>query len=196
MNLIFTLAEAEKIRSQVLTLASGVASLHNDYIDFQPPVDESSPDGIPIPAIKAEMPAGAVPGTQYVRTDLPDWSQAANRTFQPKAEIRTRTADFFLYGLTKSKFLGGLIVLFSMMTFASEILGDQITETIARLMDTTWQQLSQWYFAVTLLAAIGLLLLLYFLASLASIIFAIVRFYHFRVSREADNIHIEYGLLT
>lgn len=189
VNLVFTIAQAEAIRATILALAagSGVPSLrdgfaeqHPGQADVRPTV--AAPDGNPYTRPEYQTAASDGNGAE---------SLPATRT-----TVRARTSDFFLYGLTESKFLAIFGLIFGFMAFAGELIDEQAIEWIGNKLQIVWGQVSQWEIIIVILLSAAVFAAIYLVANIVSILFAIVRFYNFSASREGDNIHIEYGLLT
>lgn len=192
VNLVFSLDKAIAIRSHVLALAAGVDSLQDDYVavpEQKPPVIAASVPG-------AAPRAGDSAAVGYIRAEAAARPATKPGLAQPRAEIRARPVDFFLYGITQNKLLGGIVVIFSFLTFAGELIGEQAEAAAGSFLEELFQRVSGWnVFSIVLTAAVSLVLF-YAAASLISILYALIRFHNFRASRAEDNIHIEYGLLT
>ena len=192
VNLVFSLDQAIAIRSHVLALASGVDSFRDDYV--------AAPQYQPAPVAPSVPEPGSLAGdgakANYIRAEAAARTTAKPGAAQPRAEIRARPVDFFLYGITQNKLLGGIVVIFSVLTFAGELVGEQAEAAAGSFLKELFQTISGWnLFAIVLTAAVSLVLF-YTAASLISILYALIRFHNFRASRVEDNIHIEYGLLT
>jgi putative membrane protein len=98
--------------------------------------------------------------------------------------------------LTESKLLA-IIGLFSgTLAFAAEILDEAVFEWVDGQIKMISGQISQWQLMTMILIALAFIVGFYLIANAVSILFAVVRFYNFRASRQGNNIHIEYGLLT
>lgn len=194
-DLVFTLKDAERIRAHILSLSSGVASLHNEYVDLQAGADASTGVG------RAE--AG---GIHYVRAEhaAPSAADPSATTEQgvespltsPRVVIRARTRDFFLYGLTQNKVLAGFAIAVWLIASAGELLGDRIYQWLGGLATNIGTIFSRFEMVAMIAAGLFLFLIYYLLANLVSVLYAIIRFYNFRVSREGEMIHVEYGLIS
>ncbi len=182
VNLVYKIDKAEAIRAAILALASGtaIASLHDDHVE----------------ASAATATITAPDGTIYTRADHQPAIAPAAQSATPRIEIRARVMDFFLYGLTESKIVMVLGVFFGIFAFAQDIFQDELVAWFEKNFDSVWSQVSQVGLLMAILLAAGLLLAFYLLANFVSILYSVVRFYNFRTSREGENIHIEYGLLT
>lgn len=182
VNLVFTLKQAESIRSFILSLASGgIASLHDDFI-----LDGLS--GQPIVA--------TADGSQYTRPEYVPVEQPARQTAEPKIEVRANTMDFFLYGLTQNKILAVFGGIFAIFAFAQELISDEMYVWIGQTFQIAFEQVSRWDILLTVGISLAIFFVFYIVVSLISILYSIVRFFNFSASREGENIHIEYGLLT
>lgn len=182
VNLVFTLKQAESIRSYILSLATGsIASLHDDFVH----------DGLAGQPIVA-----AADGSKYTRPEYVPVEQPAIQKTEPRVEVRANTMDFFLYGLTQNKIVAVLGGIFAIFAFAQELISDEVYNWIGQTFQIAWNQVSRWDILLTVLISLAIIFVLYIVVSMISILYSIVRFYNFSASREGDNIHIEYGLLT
>ncbi|MGI6298167.1 MAG: PH domain-containing protein [Saccharofermentanales bacterium] len=176
-DLVFKLADAERIRAHILSLRGGVASLHNEFVDL--PAGMTEPES---------MPDIEVSGARYRRDDSVTGSETVL--------FRAQTRDFFLYGLTQNKVLTGFLLILSLAATAGEFLGEGFYEQVYELFSQAGAFLSRFELLALIIAVLVIFIIYYLLANIISVLTAVVRFFNFRVSRAGDAIHIEYGLVS
>ncbi len=206
-DLVFKLADAERIRAHILSLRGGVASLHNDFVDLPAGITELE-----------NAPGIEVSGARYRRVDSATGNAGksssgnavaassskangglpAQLTGAPPETVlfRAQTRDFFLYGLTQNKVLTGFLLIFSLSATAGEFLGEGFYEQVYALFSQAGAFLSRFELLALIIAVLVIFIIYYLLANIISVLTAVVRFYNFRVSRAGDAIHIEYGLIS
>ncbi len=167
VNLVFSRSQAEKIRSLVLSLTQGKPGINIAH------TQESA---------ETEKERSAA-GTSAAKTGS-------------TAEFRAGSMDFFLYGLTQNKLWGCIVVAFSLMTFAGEIFGERSRRIAERITGQAWEQILRSDWPALLAIAFFLIIICYLAANVVGILYAMVRFYHFRARRIGGNIYIDYGFLT
>jgi putative membrane protein len=104
--------------------------------------------------------------------------------------------ELILAGLSSNRMASGLVLALTAWAFLEEILGPRIYRHVVQWI-TALVRLLQKLGGRTALIAIGLAIVgLIFLSVLVSVVGAVVLFYRFTLSRQGEDLHRSYGLLT
>lgn len=195
VDLVFNMNKAELIRQQILDLKSNVDSLHDDFSGY-PDQDEPRTSTVQINGMTYAREGSNAEGLMDYHSDESKARQINLANGPGCPEYRARMRDFVYFGLTRKKMLSGIIIIFSLLAFIDNIVGDRAIDIISQFAVHTWRDLSNQTISRIVLIAAGLLFVYYAAANLISIVITVARFYNFRATREQDHIHIEYGLIT
>jgi len=118
---------------------------------------------------------------------------------EPAWAIKASFSDFFLYGLTSSsvlKALGYIFMIFLFFAELSESILNKLAEAAEPLAQSALDIISGTPIILIVAAVIVLLMVMFVISNIINILWAVIRFYDFRVAREGDNVVIKYGLIS
>ena len=119
-------------------------------------------------------------------------TQTAEREVIRKLGIR----DLVLHGLTSNHLLSALAILGAMWAFADDVLPDSIYERLGNwLKVTAGEMFRQGLRAALLLLAVGLAGAM-IVGLVVSVVGSVVKFFNYTLTRNGDELHRSYGLLT
>jgi len=118
---------------------------------------------------------------------------------EPRWALQARFSDFLMYGLTSSSVWKVLCTLLVAVCFLAEIstsILDSAFSAAAPFIESLWNFISGSGILMLILMVLGMFFVLTLVCNIASIVYAAIRFYGFRVAREGDNVVVRYGLIS